>query len=308
MQQYINFNEVINKTVHEANKQSGIGKTANYIPELASVDPNKFGISLLLTSGESFKYGDSDEKFSIQSIAKVFALSIAVSLVGEKIWERVGVEPSGTAFNSLLQLEYEKGIPRNPFINAGAIVVADILFSKFDSPKEDFINFIRKISNNDNINYNEKIASSEKKHGFRNAALANLLKSFNNLNNNVEDVLDFYFCICSLEMTCSELSSAFMLFAHQGVLQHSEERILSKSQTKRINAIMQTCGFYDEAGDFTFKVGLPGKSGVGGGIAAILPGKFSIAVWSPLLNKKGNSIMGIKALETFTTLSGLSVF
>jgi glutaminase len=308
MQHQLNFEELINKTVSEAKKLKGLGKTANYIPELASVDKEKFGLCLTLNNGIAYTYGDCNEKFSIQSIAKVFTLSMAISLLGEKIWKRVGVEPSGTAFNSLLQLEYEHGIPRNPFINSGAIVVADILFSKLNSPKDDFIKFVRKLANNNKINYNTMIANSEKEHGYRNAALANLLKSFNNLNNNVEEVLDFYFCICSLEMTCEELSSAFMLFANQGILKHNNEQILSSSQTKRINAIMQTCGFYDEAGDFTFKVGLPGKSGVGGGIAAVLPGKFSIAVWSPLLNKKGNSIVGMKTLETFTTLSGLSVF
>ena len=308
MQQFTDYSEIINKTATEALKHKGEGKIADYIPELSSVDSDKFGLSLQTNAGSLFNYGDSGEKFSIQSIAKVFSLSMAVSMLGENIWDRVGVEPSGTAFNSLLQLEYENGIPRNPFINAGAIVVADMLLSNLKSPKKDFIDFIRKISNNLSIDYNEKIAASEKAHGYRNAALANMLKSFNNLNNKVDDVLDFYFCICSVEMSCTELSSAFMLFANHGVLRHNGERVLSKSQTKRINAIMQTCGFYDEAGDFTFKVGLPGKSGVGGGIAAILPGKFAIAVWSPLLNKKGNSIMGMKALETFTTLTGLSVF
>jgi len=255
MQNQFKFSEVINKTINEAKKQQGIGDLADYIPELASVDKDKFGLSLELISSKTFKYGDSEEKFSIQSIAKVFALSIAVSILDENIWDRIGVEPSGTAFNSLLQLEYENGIPRNPFINAGAIVVADILFSNLKSPKEDFINFIRKISGNENINYNQRIASSEKEHGYRNAALANLLKSFDNLNNKVDDILDFYFCICSVEMTCSELSSAFMLFANHGIIKHNGERILSLSQTKRIN-----------------------------------------------------SIMGIKALETFTTLTGLSVF
>ena len=304
----VNYTKVLEQTVAEAKIVRGRGKTADYIPELANVSGGKYGICLRTISGELLTYGDSDEKFSIQSIAKVFALSMAVSLVGEGVWKQVGVEPSGTAFNSLLQLEYENGIPRNPFINAGAIVVADILISKLESPKEDFINFVRKVSDNKTIGFNQKIADSEKEYGYRNAALANLLKSFGNLENKVEEVLDFYFCICSVEMSCLELSSAFLLFANQGVVQKNNERILSISQTKRINAVMQSCGFYDEAGDFTFRVGLPGKSGVGGGIAAVLPGEFSVAVWSPLLNKKGNSVLGLKTLEVFTTLSGKSVF
>jgi len=304
----VNYAEVLKQTIAEAKIFKGRGKTADYIPELANVSGEKYGICLRTVRGELHSYGDAEEKFSIQSIAKVFALSMAISLVGEDVWKRVGVEPSGTAFNSLLQLEYENGIPRNPFINAGAIVVADILFSTLNSPKEDFINFIRNVSDNKTISFNKKIADSEKEHGYRNAALANLLKSFGNLENKVEDVLDFYFCICSVEMSCSELSAAFLLFANQGVIGENKERILSTSQTKRINAVMQSCGFYDEAGEFTFKVGLPGKSGVGGGIAAVLPGEFSIAVWSPLLNEKGNSVLGLKTLEIFTTLSGKSVF
>lgn len=308
MNDHIDFNKIITESAIEAIKLKGLGSKANYIPELEQVESDKFGLSLNLLSGEVFKYGNADERFSIQSISKVFALSMAVPILGEDIWRRVGVEPSGTAFNSLLQLEYENGIPRNPFINAGAIVIADILFSKLESPKEDFINYIRLLSNNESINYNNKIADSEKKHGYRNAALANLLKSFNNLDNEVEEVLDFYYCICSVEMSCIELSSAFLLYSNHGVLKHKKERLLTQSQTKRINAVMQSCGFYDEAGEFSFKVGLPGKSGVGGGIAAILPGKFAISVWNPLLNKKGNSIMGLKVLETFTSLSGLSVF
>ena len=304
----IDFQRILNEIVEETHPLKGKGKIADYIPELAKVNPDQFGIFLQMMDGNSYYTGDAFTRFSIQSISKIFALGMAVSLLGEKVWERVGIEPSGTAFNSLLQLEYEKGIPRNPFINAGALVVVDMLISALGHPKEELLDFIRMLAGKKEITINEKVAQSEKQFGFRNAAVANLLKSFGNIHNEVEDVLDLYFDMCSIEMSCDELSQTFRLFANHGKIPGTEKQILTQSQTKRLNALMQSCGFYDESGEFTFTVGLPGKSGVGGGIAALFPDKFTIAVWSPLLNKKGNSIMGMKALELFTTKSGLSIF
>jgi len=296
--------EVTTQTAH----LQGQGAIASYIPELAKVDPHSFGISLHFLQGEHYALGHAEKRFSIQSIAKVFSLSMAIGLLGESIFQRVGVEPSGTAFNSLLQLDYEQGIPRNPFINAGALVIADILISELDNPKRALLEFVRKLSIHPKIDFNPVVVASEKSQGFRNAALANLLKSHGNLNNSVEEVLDFYFHLCSIEMSCNELSQTFLIFANHGKLPGSDEQVLTVSQTKRLNALMQTCGFYDEAGEFSFTVGLPGKSGVGGGIVAVYPEKFSISVWSPELNSKGNSIRGMKALELFTTKSELSVF
>jgi glutaminase len=220
----------------------------------------------------------------------------------------VGVEPSGSAFNSMVQLEYEIGIPRNPFINAGALVICDILVSRLQNPKHDFVEFTRMISGNSSIDYCPRIAESEKLTRFRNAALINLMKSYGNIENNVETVLDFYFNLCSLEMTCKELAHEFLFLASEGINPITNYRVVSMYRTKRINAIMQLCGFYDEAGEFSFKVGLPGKSGVGGGIIAIRPEKYSIAVWSPRLNKKGNSYKGMKILEFITTRTRSSIF
>jgi len=284
------------------------GQLATYIPELANINPDKFGIHYCSIDGNHYGMGDHLEKFSCQSIIKVISLCLAFKNEGVKIWKRVGVEPSGTAFNSLVQLEYEHGIPRNPFINAGAIVICDILLSRLENPKEEFINFIRHLGLNSEINYNSKIAKSEKAHGYRNAALINMMKSFDNIENPIEKVLDFYYDICSIEMTCEELARTFLVFANNGCIPSSKERVITSSQSKRINAIMQLCGFYDEAGEFSFKVGLPGKSGVGGGIVAIHPGKYTVAVWSPRLNNKGNSYKGIQALEMLTTKSELSIF
>lgn len=284
------------------------GAVASYIPELANVDPAKLGIHLTTVQQKHFSFGDSDEKFSIQSISKVLSLALALKTVGEEVWERVGVEPSGTAFNSLVQLEYEKGIPRNPFINAGAILICDVLVSCLDNPKLELLAFIRKISGISSIEYSPKIAESELETGFRNYALAYLMKDFGNIRNDVNDVLDLYFHLCSIEMTCKELAQCFLFLAFDGVNPMINETVVSPKRTKRINAIMQMCGFYDEAGEFAFRTGLPGKSGVGGGIVAIHPGKYCIAVWSPKLNKNGNSYKGMKVLEAFTTKTESSIF
>lgn len=285
----------------------GEGQVATYIPELARVDPDKFGICLRFLEGNQFGVGDFREKFSIQSISKVFALTLAISKIGKEVWTRVGVEPSGSRFNSLVQLEYEQGIPRNPFINAGAIVVCDILLSNFSSPKNEVMSLVRDLAETEEIDFNAQVAESERRHGYRNFALAFFLKSFGNLHNEAEDVLDLYFHLCSIEMTCEELARSFSFFANHGSAPR-RENFLTASQTKRLNALMQTCGFYDEAGEFSFKVGLPGKSGVGGGIAAIHPQRYSVAVWGPRLNQKGNSVMGLKALELLTSELVPSIF
>ena len=292
---------------HDLTSFRGQGQPATYIPELARVDPDKFGISLQLLNGEHHGLGNFAEKFSIQSIAKVFSLTLAISKMGEKVWERVGVEPSGSRFNSLVQLEYEQGIPRNPFINAGAIVICDLLVSLCADPKSEVLSLVDDLADQPGIGFNPAVAASERKCGYRNFAMAHFLKSFGNLHNEVDEVLDLYFHICSIEMSCEELARAFLFYARHG---HSALRpdLLSKSQTKRLNALMQTCGFYDEAGEFSFKVGLPGKSGVGGGIVAIHPKDYSVAVWGPRLNQKGNSVLGMKALELLTSRLEESIF
>ena len=284
------------------------GKVADYIPALAKVSPDHFGMCMSNVDGEVFVVKDADVRFSIQSISKVFALAMCLALKGETLWKRVGKEPSGTAFNSLVQLEVEKGIPRNPFINAGALVLADILLTSLDDPEEQFLAFVRELCGCDTVCYNDEVALSERETGFLNAAIVNLLKYHRNIECDVERVLRFYFQMCSVEMSCRELAKAFLAFAdHGGEFRHAGVE-LTRSQIKRMNAIMQTCGFYDEAGEFSYLVGLPGKSGVGGGIAAIYPHRYAVAVWSPRLNSKGNSVMGMKALEILTTETSESIF
>ena len=284
------------------------GKQANYIPELAKVNPDQFGMCIHTIYGEMAAIEQADTRFSIQSISKVFALAMCLSIKNDDLWKRVGKEPSGTAFNSLIQLEVEKGVPRNPFINAGAIVMADILLSHLENPEDDFLRFVRAVAGNDTIEYNKDVATSERENGYLNAAIVNLLKYHGTIENDIEDVLHFYFLMCSIEMSCRELSLAFLAFANHRRKFDYAGIMLTSSQVKRINAIMQTCGFYDEAGEFAYLVGLPGKSGVGGGIVAIYPLQYSVAVWSPRLNPKGNSVMGIKALELLTTETKESIF
>ena len=283
------------------------GKQADYIPALAKVNPDHFGMCLNTVNGESYSIQDSGIRFSIQSISKVFALALALSIKGEDIWKQVGKEPSGTAFNSLFQLELEKGIPRNPFINSGAMVVTDILMNELKDPENDFIDFVRALCGNDTIDYNMEVALSERQNGYMNAAIANLLKYHGRLTNDIEEVLMFYFKMCSIEMSCEELATALLAFTGYKPFNYKGFHLTS-SQVKRLNAVMQTCGFYDEAGEFSYLVGLPGKSGVGGGIVAVHPLKYSVAVWSPRLNTKGNSIMGMKALELLTTHTAESIF
>lgn len=302
------YQEAIEKIYSNTQKLKELGKPAAYIPELSQIEPSNFGVHICPLKEPSFGIGQYQKKFSIQSISKVFSLSLAYKLLGEKIWRRVGVEPSGTKFNSLVQLESDKGIPRNPFINAGALVVADMLVSQLPDPKEDLLAFVRSLAPAADISFSPVVFSSEKSVGYRNVALCNFLKSLGNLENEPEQVLDFYFTLCSLETDCKTLSALFLPFANDGIVPHSGEKVIRTSYSKRINAIMQTCGFYDESGEFAFRVGLPGKSGVGGGIVAVHPDKYSIAVWSPGLNARGNSYKGMKFLEEFTTLTQLSIF
>jgi glutaminase len=305
----VDFQAILEEIHSEVQSAIPQGKVADYIPKLAAVPLEKFGMAVQTLDGDLYTIGDARENFSIQSISKAYTLTLALQFVGEeRLWERVGREPSGSPFNSLVQLEYENGIPRNPFINAGALVIVDILLSNSKNPEQTLLDFIRKGSNNPGINFDPEVAASEKETGFRNSALANFLKSYGNLENNVDAVLNTYFLQCSLSMNCVDLAKSFMMLANHGVSPWSGKQILTISQAKRINSLMLTCGTYDAVGDFAYRVGLPGKSGIGGGIAAFIPGKLSVSVWSPGLNSHGNSHAGTLALELFTTKTGMSIF
>lgn len=284
------------------------GHVADYIPRLAKVPRGKFGMAAVTLDGHLYQTGDAAEAFSVQSISKVYTLTLALQSIGDGLWRRVGREPSGNAFNSLVQLELENGLPRNPFINAGALVVADVVLAAGREPRADLLALVRRCSGNATLRDDPQVATSEKANGFRNAALANFIRSFGNLDHPIDEVLDFYFYQCSLAMSCVDLARGFLFLANRGRCPWGGDPLLSPDQARRINALMLTCGTYDAAGDFAYHVGIPAKSGVGGGIVGVIPNQLAVAVWSPALNAKGNSLAGSRALELFTGKTGLSIF
>jgi glutaminase len=286
------------------------GTVADYIPALARVSPDRFGIAVVQADGTTHFGGDAQLPFSIQSVSKVFMLTKALQKHGDELWQRVGREPSGSAFNSIVQLENESGIPRNPFINAGAIVVSDVVLDE-QEPREaigDVLRFVRMLASDDSIEIDNEVANSEAATGFRNVALANYMKSFGNMDPYVEGALKLYFHQCALSLSCRQLAMAGRYLMFDGRHPGSGAEIVSPLLDRRINALMLMCGHYDGSGEFAFRVGIPGKSGVGGGILAVVPGKASIAVWSPGLNARGNSLLGTRALERLAEMSGWSVF
>jgi glutaminase len=286
------------------------GKVADYIPSLGRIDPARFGIAVVTADGAVHTGGDADEPFSIQSVSKVFALTLALGKVGADLWRRVGVEPSGTAFNSVVQLEAEKGIPRNPFINAGAIVVSDVVLGGGE-PRDaigDILRFVRFVSGDDSVFIDSDVANSEAATGFRNVALGNYMRSFGNMEHRVDDALKVYFHQCAIAMSCRQLAMAGRYLMLEGMHADTGRAVVTAQRARRILSLMLTCGHYDGSGEFAFRVGIPGKSGVGGGILAIVPGKSSIAVWSPGLNHRGNSKLGSEALEHLAAAMNWSVF
>ena len=288
----------------------GGGRVADYIPALARVDPRHFRIAVVTCDGRVAAAGDAQTPFSVQSISKVFTLTLALNKLGAELWDRVGREPSGSPFNSIVQLERERGVPRNPLINAGALVVTDALLAGGDPDKTiaGITGFLRELADDAAVDIDPDVAASEAKAGFRNASLANFLADFGRLQSDVPDLLRVYFNQCALRMTCVQLARAGLFLAHGGVDPLTQAKVTTPVRARRINAIMMTSGHYDASGDFAFRVGLPGKSGVGGGILAIAPRRAAIAVWSPGLNAAGNSHVGALALQRLVSLTGWSVF
>lgn len=304
-----NYLGILQEIQHEVEPLLSQGNLPQYIPALSEVNPHDFAMSIQLFDGTSYHVGNTQLQFSIQSIAKVFTFTLALNHYGKELYKRVGHEPSGNPFNSLVQLEYENGIPRNPFINAGAIVTTDSLVSLYGTKCfETILSFIQKVTQDSTISFDKIIFQSELKNGFKNFALINMIKSYNNIDNTIDDVIQTYFKQCSIMMNTQQLSKAILFLANHGINPLTNERLITESQAKRINSLMLTCGHYDASGDFAYKVGLPGKSGVGGGIVALVPKKMGICVYSPKLNAQGNSLVGTKALELFTTKTGLSIF
>ena len=302
----VDYQQLLHDSMAVARRTVG-GQVADYIPALAAADPDAFGMALATADGEVFGVGDWEQPFSIQSISKLFTLALVLARGGDDIWQRVGREPSGNPFNSLVQLETERGIPRNPFINAGAIVVTDRLQSLTGGAAGAVRAFLRAESGNPLLDTDPGVAASEAEHGHRNAALAHFIASHGNLENPVETVLAEYYGHCAIEASCRDLALGGRFLARYG-LRSDGTRLLSRSDAKRVNAVLLTCGTYDAAGEFAYRVGLPGKSGVGGGVLAILPGRAAVCAWGPALDQAGNSVAAVAALDAFTTASGLSIF
>ena len=302
--------EIVATVGQEMAGRRGEGVVADYIPPLARVDPQRFGLAVITVDGETAEFGDAWLAFSIQSISKVFTLTLALERMGEDLWKRVGREPSGSRFNSIVQLEQERGIPRNPFINAGAIVVTDALLEGRPPAAaiEDIRDVMRGLADADSIQIDEEVAASEAATGFRNISLAYFMRGFGNVKNAVDDVLNVYFHQCAIRMNCRQLARAGLFLANGGVDPLTSAIVTTSARARRIEAVMMTCGHYDASGEFAFKVGLPGKSGVGGGILAIVPGRAAIAVWSPGLDQSGTSLVGALALERLVSLAGWSAF
>lgn len=302
-------NDMLESILTQVRPLIGQGKVADYIPALASVEANKLAIAVSTIDGRHFQAGDADERFSIQSISKVLSLVVAMDHYQEdEIWQRVGKDPSGHPFNSLLQLEIEQGKPRNPFINAGALVVCDMLQSRLSAPRQRMLEVVRQLSDVSDITYDSRVARSEFDHSARNAAIAWLMKSFGNFHNDVATVLQNYFHYCALKMSCVELAKTFLFLADEGRAPHLTRPVISPLQSRQVNALMATSGMYQSAGEFAWRVGLPAKSGVGGGIVAIVPHEMVICVWSPALDEAGNSLAGIATLEALSHQLGRSVY
>ncbi|MEO0881881.1 MAG: glutaminase [Pseudomonadota bacterium] len=292
------------------NTHRGAGRVASYIPALANVDPDQLGLAVATLDGKTYCAGDADTAFSIQSISKVFTLAMTLKAVGEALWDCVGREPSGTAFNSIVQLESEGGRPRNPLINAGAIATTDRLIG--DKSASLIITEIeatmQRLAGDPAVIIDRTVAASEAEAGARNRSLAHFMAAFGNLTQPVETVLEVYFHQCALAMSCRQLACAGLFLANNGVDPVSGQEIISAERCRRINAVMMLCGHYDNSGEFAFRVGLPGKSGVGGGILAIAPGRGAAVAWSPGLNAAGTSLAGSAALEHFAASANWSVF
>jgi glutaminase len=303
----VKIEDALRRAQEAAAPEVGRGQLATYIPSLAGVDPHQFGMAIASVDGEVHVIGDADVPFSVQSISKVFTLALVVAAEGEAIWKRVGREPSGSPFNSLLQLDQEAGRPRNPFINAGALVVTDRLQSLSGDASGTLRDLMRRESGRSSVESDPEVARSELEAGHRTYAVAHLLASYGNLESTVDEVIDQYVAQCALSMSCRELALAGLFLARDGVLSDGSQ-LLSPRETKRVNAVMLTCGTYDSAGEFAYRVGVPAKSGVGGGILAVIPDRGVACVWSPALGPSGSSAAGLAALDAFTTYSDWTVF
>jgi glutaminase len=309
----VDLDELLVEVAEVARPAAAGGEVADYIPSIASLDPGTFGLAVVEMDGTEHVTGDADAPFPIQSIGKVFALVLAMreSKAGDdgdgEMWQRVGKEPSGDPFNSLVQLEHEGGIPRNPMINAGALVVDDMLLGHCGDPAASMLEMLGELAGAP-LDVDRTVVEQEGRTGHRNRAMAYLMSSFRNLEHSVDDVLDLYVQQCAISMTCRQLARAIRFLGNKGVDPATDTQVVTPALARRVAAIMLTCGPYDDAGEFAFDIGIPCKSGVAGAIAGVVTGEMGICVWSPPLDESGNSLAGRVALHELSERLGLSLF
>lgn len=301
---------LLNKLLEKNRSWTNHGKVADYIPGLSKMDPQKLGIVVVDTGGKTYRAGDYETKFTVQSMSKPIVLLLALMDNGEEVFKKVGKEPTGDAFNSIIRLEtLNPSKPLNPMINAGAIAVTSLIKGKTKEEKfQRILDLFRKISKNPNLDINKDVYLSEKKTGDRNRSIAYFLRDLGILKGDVEDILDLYFRQCSIEVSCEDIANMGMFLANQGIDRESGKVIVPKHLTQIVKTFMVTCGMYDASGEFAINVGIPSKSGVSGGIMCAVPNKMGIGVVGPALDLKGNSIAGVKLLEDLSKELRLSIF
>ena len=302
---------ILNDIILSNKKYTTAGKVASYIPELKKANGNDLGICIIDKDNNIYRAGDYSKKFTIQSISKTIILAMALmDNEWDYVFSKVGMEPSGDPFNSIMKLETnDTKKPCNPMINAGAIVTTSLIKGKNIQEKEErMLAFFRKLAKNDTLQINQSVYESEKLTGDRNRAMGYLLKNDGVIEGNVEEILDLYFKQCSIEVDVVDLARIGLLFANYGIDIETGERVISENISRMVKTFMVTCGMYDASGEFALKVGIPAKSGVGGGIMASVPRRMGIGVFGPALDKKGNSIGGLKVLEDLSKKLELSIF
>lgn len=305
------MDKILQEILDNNKKYTNYGQVATYIPELRNAKKDDLGICLIDMNNNVYKAGNYDKKFTIQSISKAIVLAMVLEDNDwEYVFSKVGMEPSGDPFNSIMKLETtDTKKPCNPMINAGAIVTTSMIKGKDLKEKEErMLNFFKKLSKNDNLKINYDVYESEKATGDRNRAMAYLLKNDGFIEGNVEDVLDLYFKQCSIEIDCIDLARIGVNLASYGVDIETGERLLDERISRIVKTFMVTCGMYDASGEFAIKVGIPAKSGVGGGIMASVPNKMGIGIYGPALDRKGNSIAGLKIIQNLSEQYKISIF
>lgn len=299
--------QVVEQAVAAASEKTCEGKVATYIPELGKADGSRVGVSVFSRSGERLSVGDTKTRFSIQSISKVISLAVALELCGfDMVFQNVGMEPSGDAFNSMVKLEYAHSVPYNPMINAGAIVIASYLARRISF--EEMIRTSRSLCLDPDIVLDENVYRSEMSNISRNRAIAYLLESKGYIEKDVEKCLHFYVKMCSLSVTAESLAGLGLVLANDGIHPATGERLLQEQTVRVVKTIMLTCGMYDGSGQFAVRVGIPSKSGVGGGILSVIDREMGIGIYGPALDDKGNSVAGRYILEYLSEKWHLHLF